>query len=84
MGQLLSQIKACADSRCLRVLLTTHNSALLGGLPSNAVGDVVFCYRSPEDGSSRLLRLQDLEDYPELTVQGPLGYLMTLVVSTVL
>lgn len=74
---LLQQIQNIARQRNLRVLLSTHNPAMLDALPASAVPDVVFCYRHPEDGSSRLVRLADVPDYPELIAQGTLGHLMT-------
>lgn len=74
---LLQQIQSIASQRNLRVLLSTHNPAMLDALPDSAVPDVVFCYRHPEDGSSRLVRLADVPDYPELMAQGTLGHLMT-------
>ena len=74
---LLQQIQNIASQRNLRVLLSTHNPAMLDALPDIAVPDVVFCYRHPEDGASRLVRLADVPDYPELIAQGTLGHLMT-------
>jgi predicted ATPase len=74
---LLQQIQSIASRRNLRVLLSTHNPAMLNALPDRAVPDVVFCYRHPEDGASRLVRLADVPDYPELIAQGTLGHLMT-------
>jgi predicted ATPase len=74
---LLSKIFAIAQQRSLRVLLTAHNPALLDALPQAAVPDVVACYRDPEKGDSRLVRLEDLESYPELIAQGTLGRLVT-------
>lgn len=74
---LLQQIQSIASKRSLRVLLSTHNPAMLDALPDSAVPDVVFCYRHPEDGASRLVRLADVPDYPELIAQGTLGHLMT-------
>lgn len=74
---LLNRILELAQQRRLRVLLSTHNPALLDALPDSALPDVVFCYRDPADGSSRLLRLQDAADYPELIAQDTLGQLMT-------
>ncbi|HAE50273.1 MAG: ATPase [Tistrella sp.] len=74
---LLDSIRSLARRRGLRVLLSTHNPALLDALPDEAVPDVVFCYRDPEDGSSRLVRLDDLPTYPELVAQGSLGDLAT-------
>ncbi|MCB9726851.1 MAG: ATP-binding protein [Deltaproteobacteria bacterium] len=72
---LLARIRAIAERRSLRVLLSTHNPALLDALPETSVGDVVFCYRSPSDGTSRLVRLDQIPDYPELVAQGTLGRL---------
>lgn len=56
---------------------TTHNPALLDALPDEALSDVVFCYRDPDDGSSRLIKLGNVPDYPELVAQGSLGQLVT-------
>lgn len=75
--KLLSSIQQLASKRELRVLLSTHNPALLDALPDSALPDVVFCYRATEDGSSRLVRLQDLQLYPELIAQDSLGGLVT-------
>lgn len=74
---LLGKIQRIAADRSLRVLLTTHNPAMLDALPDSAIPDVIFCYRDPTDGASRLVRLADVPDYPELIAQGTLGHLMT-------
>lgn len=74
---LLQNILEIAERRRLRVLLSTHNPALLDALPDSALPDVVFCYREPQDGASRLQRLQDAPDYPELIAQDSLGGLVT-------
>jgi predicted ATPase len=74
---LLAKIREIAERRKLRVLLSTHNPALLDALPDRAIPDVVYCYRDPQDGSSRLVRLEEIPDYPELIAQGALGYLST-------
>jgi hypothetical protein len=66
-----------AELRGVRLLLSTHNPALMDALPDSALGDVVFCYRDSLDGDSRLVRLADLEDYAGLVSQGPLGELVT-------
>lgn len=76
-GTLLKRIEETAERRGLRVLLTTHNPALLDTLPTRAIPDVVACYRDPDEGDSRLLRLAGLPDYPDLVARGPLGQLMT-------
>lgn len=74
---LLENIRSIAERRSLRVLLSTHNPAMLDALPDAALPDVLFCYRDPQDGSSRVARLQDVPDYPELIAQGSLGALVT-------
>ncbi|HEX6042768.1 AAA family ATPase [Longimicrobium sp.] len=74
---LLRKIERVAKERDLRVLLTTHNPALLDRLPTDSIPHVVCAYRDPEEGDSRLVRLEDLPNYPELVARGPLGQLMT-------
>lgn len=74
---LISQIKGISEDRDLRVLLTTHNPALIDALPDDSLSDVLCCYRDPDVGDSRIVRLGDLDRYPELMAQGPLGQLMT-------
>lgn len=74
---LVLQIKKISKARSLRVLLTTHNPALIDALPDDSLGDVLCCYRDPDEGDSRIVRLGDLDRYPELVAQGPLGQLMT-------
>jgi len=76
-ADLLGRISSIAKERSLRVLLSSHNPALLDALPDEAVPATVFCYRSPEDGSSQLVRLRDIPDYPALIAQGSVGHLMT-------
>jgi predicted ATPase len=76
-GQLLDRIRSVALKRRLRILLTTHNPALLDALPEAAVPDVVCCYRDPGTGASRLVTLRNLAGYSELVARGPLGRLVT-------
>lgn len=74
---LLAKVQEIALERELSVLITSHNPALLDALPESAVPDVVFCYRDPTEGDSRLVRLEDLPNYAELVARGPLGRLVT-------
>ena len=76
-GGVLRSIQQIAEERNLRVVLTSHNPALLDSLPEGAVPHVVCCYRDREDGDSRLIRLEDLQKHPDLVARGPLGRLMT-------
>ena len=75
--RLLDHMSRLAKSRNLRVLISSHNPALLDALPDDATPHVVCCYRSHDDGSSQLIRLKDLRDYPELIARGSVGHLMT-------
>ncbi len=74
---LLENLLKAAQNRRLQVLLTTHNPALLDALPLEAIPNVVACYRDPQGGDSRLMRLSEMSQYPELIAQGPIGALMT-------
>lgn len=73
---LVDMIQRTARQRGLRVLLTTHNPALMNALRPEALQAVVVCYRD-EAGSSRLVRLADVPRYPELLAQGRLGDVAT-------
>lgn len=73
---LLDNIQKAARERNLRVLLTTHSPALMDALSIEAIPDVVYCYRDPHVGDSRLRRLEDLADYPQLIAQGTVGRLI--------
>ena len=75
--KLLERLLHVARERDLRVLISSHNPALLDALPDDAVPGVVFCYRHPKFGTSQLVRLMDIPDYPELIAQGAVGHLMT-------
>ncbi len=73
---LLERVRRVVEERALRVLLTTHNPALLDALPLDLYSGVVYCYRHKEEGDSRFVRLVDLPEYPALTVQDSLGRLL--------
>lgn len=75
--RLLDSISQIAQRRGLSVLISSHNPALLDALPQEAIPNMVFCYRDPDSGYSELVKLSDLQDYPELVLQGPLGTLLT-------
>ncbi len=75
--EILSLLRQYAEERKLNLLLSTHNPALMDALPDEALADVVFCYRDPNEGDSKLVRLGDLDDYLGLVAQGTLGDLVT-------
>lgn len=74
---LVKQIQNIVSRRGLQVLISSYNPALLDAVPDTALGDVLYCYRNPENGSSRIVRLADMKRFPELVAQGSLGQLMT-------
>jgi predicted ATPase len=69
----LASIAGVAHQRQLRVLITSHNPAMLDALPTDAQGDVVVCHRIQADGSSRLTRLRDTPEFVRMTARGGLG-----------
>ncbi len=73
----LEKIRTLAKEREIQILMTSHNPALLDAMPLDTLEDVVCCYRDKEEGDSRLVRLGDLYQYPELIAQGTLGELVT-------
>jgi predicted ATPase len=75
--QLLDSIYRVANKRKLKILISSHNPALLNALPYEAIPSVVFCYRDKIDGASKLISLEDVPNYPELVSQGSLGNLLT-------
>lgn len=76
-ARLLTTIHEVARTRRLRVLLTTHNPALQDAVDPDALPDVTVAWRDDETGSTRLTRLRDLPSYAGLSLQSPLGQLVT-------
>lgn len=74
---LVENIQKVCEQRKLHVLLTTHNPALLDAIPDRNLTDVLCCYRDPDEGDSRIVRMGDLQRYPELVAQASLGELVT-------
>ena len=74
---LLERLSNVASERKFKVLVTSHNPALLDALPDEAVPDVVYCFRDAAHGCSRLTRLEEIPDFPRLLMHGPLGRLVT-------
>lgn len=75
--KLLDSIYKIATERNLTILISSHNPALLDALPLQVLPQVVFCYRDTQDGSSKLVSIEDIPNFPELTSQGSLGDLLT-------
>ncbi len=75
--KIIIDIYNVSNLRKLQVLLTSHNPALLDAIPNEAISDVVFSYRKPSKNASSLIQIDQLDTYPELISQGPIGNLMT-------
>ena len=60
-----------------KLLLSTHNPALMDAIPDEALADVVFCYRDPRQGDSRFAKIGWFGWLCGLVVQGSLGDLVT-------
>jgi hypothetical protein len=74
---LIDRLNATAQQRDIHMLVTTHNPALLDAVPDDVLPDVLACYRDPDDGSSRVVGLAEITDYPALVARGSLGDLVT-------
>ncbi|MFA8451186.1 MAG: AAA family ATPase [Bacteroidales bacterium] len=74
---LMERINELAKRRGLSVLITSHNPTLLNASPNETIPNVQFCYRDSHDGCSKITRIQEIKDYPELIVQDDLGNLLT-------
>lgn len=71
----MSLLTRHAAQRGIRVVLTTHNPALLDEVPDTALPDTVACFRDRATGESRLVRLADMDEFAALVAQGSLGWL---------
>ena len=74
---LLEKLAHVANSRDLRILISTHNPALLDGLPASEISKVTVSYRNSDTGASELIRMEDIQNSPVLVARGKLGQLMT-------
>lgn len=74
---LVEQIYIIAKERNIQLLVTTHNSALMNAIPEVEIQNVLYCYRDPTDGTSKISRLGDLDRYMEIAVRDKLGEMVT-------
>ena len=74
---LLQNIYSIAQERKLQIVISTHNPALMNAVPNSVLKDVVFCYRDPNSGSSKLKALGEIPNFPDIIVQDQLGNLVT-------
>lgn len=70
---LLEMLLQIGNDRHIDVLVTTHNPAVLDELTPDLLSEVVVAYRNSESGASELIRLEDLENLPQIVGIGSLG-----------
>lgn len=74
---IVEQLYEIARAQDVQLLVTTHNPALMSAIPIPFVGDVLCCYRNPQDGGSEVLKLSQSPRFVELLNKGKLGDLAT-------
>lgn len=72
---LLKKISKIASKRNIKLLITTHNSAVLNFLDKAMLKEVNICYRD-FNGSSKISKLTDIDNYWKLISEGKLGDLL--------
>lgn len=75
-ARLLDMLADIASSRGLRILISTHNPALLDSLPNSEISKVVVSYRNPDTGTSELIQMGRIQNFPILFAKGKPSQLM--------
>jgi predicted ATPase len=76
-SEVLELVRQTGAASRAQVLITTHSPALLSALDAEDHEGVVVCWRDPDEGTSRLTRLTELEGYPAAMAAGSLGEVVT-------
>lgn len=74
---LVDKMYEIAAKRKIQILVTTHDPAMMNAIPPHEKGNVLCCYRSKEDGTSKILRLSDSPQYLDFLTNGQLGNLVS-------
>ncbi len=77
VARLLTLLNQIAVSRGVRLLLTSHNPALMDAVERSSWKAVILCYREKESGISKLIRLTDIPNAPSALATNSLGNLVT-------
>ena len=75
---MVEKLYEVGEQRNVQILVSSHNPALLDAVPNEKLSEVLCCFRDPQSGGSRILKLGDSDRFAELTAQGTLGQLMTM------
>ncbi len=74
---LINKIKLIAKKRKLQILLTSHNPILANAIPDNELGKILLSFRDKHSGDSKIIKLEDMEQYSEMIIQNNIGDLMS-------
>ncbi len=71
--RLLQLLEDIARNNNIRLLVTSHNPTLMDAVKPENLRNVVLCYRETETGYSKLIRVTDIPNCPELLANDSLG-----------
>ena len=74
---LVDKMYEIAAERKIQILVTTHDPAMMNAIPPQEKGNVLCCYRSKEDGTSKILRLSDSPHADSIIIGQKLGDYVT-------
>ncbi len=74
---LVDMLKTLGKERCIDVIVTTHNPALLDAAGVRMVPFITVAHRDGHTGASQLTQLEDIQHLPKLMASGSLGRLNT-------
>ena len=77
VARLLDELMNVAEKNKARLLVTTHNPALLDAIQPKNYQSVVICYREDDNSHSKFIRLTDIPDIEEVLLREKLGGLIT-------
>lgn len=72
---LVEMLRTLGKDRCIDVIVTTHNPALLDAAGPRMVPFITVAHRHEATGASLLTQLEDIQQLPKLMASGSLGRL---------
>jgi len=76
VNTLIQTLKTVGKKRKIKVLVSSHNTALMDAIPRQDWKSVVLCYREKDTSHSKLIKLLDAEEGLGLPVTEPLSSLI--------
>jgi predicted ATPase len=74
---LIDMLKTLGKKRCIDIIVTTHNPAILDAAGVKMVPFITVAHRNDKTGASQLIQLEDIQQLPKLIAGGSLGRLTT-------